>query len=67
MKYVHAVVLCSLTLLNLKIAFYPTKTYCHDHFSSFFLLFFFYSVYIFLSSANIVALDDHRGKFKMDL
>lgn len=30
-------------------------------------LFFFYSVYILLSSMNIVALDDLHGEFSMDL
>lgn len=35
--------------------------HCHDIFSS--LSLFFYSVYILLSSMNIVALDDLHGEF----
>lgn len=31
------------------------------------LFFIFYSVYILLSSMNIVALDDFHGEFSMDL
>lgn len=45
-------------------AFYPTKGYNAMIISP---LFFFYSVYIFLSSMNIVALDDLHGEFSMDL
>lgn len=37
--------------------------HCHDIFSFLSLSLFFYSVYILLSSMNIVALDDLHGEF----
>lgn len=52
-------------------ALFVLKLQCRDHFSSSFFLWFcfvlFFSVYILLSSTNVVALDDLHGEFSMDL
>lgn len=52
-------------------ALFVLKLQCRDHFSSSFFLCFcfvlFFSVYILLSSTNVVALDDLHGEFSMDL